>query len=86
MRRLAIQESPPGARTLEAEDDANERRLPSAVRPGDSDELSLAELEVHVLEHVVARAVPERHVAQLDGYLHPSAFRNVARFQRIRER
>ena len=60
MGGLAEEERRPLARALEPEHDPHERRLAAAVRAGDGDELALAECEVDVLEHALARPVPER--------------------------
>jgi hypothetical protein len=45
MSRFAEEPDAPRRRALEAEYQADERRLPSSVRPGDRDELPLADTE-----------------------------------------
>ncbi len=77
-------------RTLETEHEPEKRRLAAAVRPGDRDELSGADLERDVLEDANAGPVAERDAVELDDRggqgLHPSAFCRAARFDRMTEK
>ncbi len=57
----------PSRWALEPEDKADERRLSSAVRPGDRDELSFADAQVDVLERALALPVVERDADELHG-------------------
>ena len=55
MGRLAEEERRPLAGPHEPEHDSHERCLASAVRACNRDELALAQLELDVLEHTLAR-------------------------------
>ena len=66
VRRLAEEKCRAGRRPLEAEQDADERRLAAAVGTRYGDELSLSQAEIHVLEHVLARPIAERDALELD--------------------
>ena len=66
MSRLAEEECVSVRRTLEAEDDAEQRRLPAPVRPRDRNELSLRDPQVDVFEHALPGPVAERDAIQLD--------------------
>ncbi len=65
VRRLDEEKCRTGRRALEAEQDADERGLPSAVGPRNGDELALAEAQVDVLEHTLPRPVAERDAGEL---------------------
>ena len=83
VRRFAEEERVSLRRALEPEHDPDERRLPSAVRPRDGDELPLGDLERDVLENALPRPVAERDVRQLDRYRQPSASLSAARLRRM---
>jgi hypothetical protein len=73
----------PGTRPLEPEDEPHQRRLAAAVRARDRDELARLDAQRHVLEHVGAAWVGERHAVERDPYRHPSAARSARRFDCI---
>ena len=67
---LAEQHDPPGERRLHARDRAQQRRLAGAVRPQQTHQLALLELEVRAVEQAqlapTAQAVADRERAALD--------------------
>ena len=85
-RRLAEEQRLTGVRTLEAEDEPQQRRLPAAVGPRDRDELPSLDGQVDVGEHGRPLAVRERQRSGLDCYRHPRAFRSAPRFSRMTEK
>ena len=86
VRGLAEEERLARARTLDPENESQQRRLAAAVGPGDRDELPSLDGQVDVGEHGWPLAVRERQRSGLDGYRHPRAFRRVARFSRMTEK
>ena len=76
-------EHPAGDGLLQPEDEAKQRRLAAAVRPGDRDELAALDGELHVTQHGRTVPVGKRHMLEANGYWHASAFRSEARFCRI---
>jgi hypothetical protein len=66
-RRLAEQQRVASRRVLEPDGNAEERRLATAIRAGDGDELSGLYLEVDVVQDLGPTRVGEAHVTELDG-------------------
>src|SRR2546430_1705081 len=66
VRSVAEEADTPGVRALEPEDQPEQRRLTTAVRPGDRDELACFDLEAHVAKHRLSGQVREAHSVELD--------------------
>jgi hypothetical protein len=74
--RLSEEECLSSTGSFEPERDAQKRRLPASVRPGDRNELASVDPERHVMQYLTTSWIGEGDIAEVDGYRHPSAVRS----------